>query len=141
MAIRVPKAYEIIRNFKLLRAIRENGLPRRISYEILLAMTAFSQCLQKGKLWIQQKNRPALASRFSVLALPIFPVSTRIVLPFKSMPVGRKGAPPVAESSDRCGWAGTCFCANNVQRKCLVPTRNISAAVASLIKRRTGSLS
>ena len=37
--------------------------------------------------------------------------------------VGRKGAPPVAESSDRRGWAGTCLCTNEVQGKGLVPTR------------------
>ena len=37
--------------------------------------------------------------------------------------VGRKGAPPVAESSDRSGWAGTCLCTNEVQGKGLVPTR------------------
>ena len=36
---------------------------------------------------------------------------------------GRKGAPPVAESSDRSGWAATCICANNVRHKCLVATR------------------
>ena len=27
------------------------------------------------------------------------------------------------EPSDRSGWAGACVCANNVQRKCLAPTR------------------
>ena len=37
--------------------------------------------------------------------------------------VGRKGAPPVAESSDRSGWAGTCLCTNEVQGKGLVPTQ------------------
>ena len=37
--------------------------------------------------------------------------------------VARKGAPPAAESSDRSGWAGTWFCANEVQGKTLVPTR------------------
>ena len=37
--------------------------------------------------------------------------------------VARKGAPPVAESSDRGGWAGTWFCTNEVQGKTLVPTR------------------
>ncbi len=35
----------------------------------------------------------------------------------------RKEAPPVAESSDRSGWAGTCLCTNEVQGKGLVPTR------------------
>ena len=34
-----------------------------------------------------------------------------------------KGAPPVAESSDRSSWAGTCLCTNEVQGKGLVPTR------------------
>ena len=38
-------------------------------------------------------------------------------------PGARKGAPPVAESSDRSGWAGTCLCTNEVQGKGLVPTR------------------
>ena len=37
--------------------------------------------------------------------------------------VGRKGAPPVAGSSDRSGWAGTCLCTNEVQGKGLVLTR------------------
>ena len=37
--------------------------------------------------------------------------------------MGRKGAPPVAESSDRSGCAGTCLCTNEVQGKGLVPTR------------------
>ena len=34
-----------------------------------------------------------------VLALPIFPCRLRIVLPFRNSPVGRKGAPPVAEKA------------------------------------------
>ena len=43
--------------------------------------------------------------------------------------VGRKGAPPVAESSDRSGWAGTCLCTNEVQGKGLVPTRVYRQAI------------
>ena len=46
--------------------------------------------------------------------------------------VGRKGAPPGAESSDRSGWAGTCLCTNEVQGKGLVPTRkSVLLAVGS----------
>ena len=45
--------------------------------------------------------------------------------------MGRKGAPPVAESSDRSGWAGACVCANNVQRKCLAPTRKSVLSVGT----------
>ena len=43
--------------------------------------------------------------------------------------VGRKGAPPGAESSDRSGWAGTCLCTNEVQGKGLVPTRMYRQAI------------
>ena len=42
---------------------------------------------------------------------------------------GRKGAPPVAESSDRSGWAGTCVCTSEAQGKCLVPTRTVSKLI------------
>ena len=48
--------------------------------------------------------------------------------------MGRKGAPPVAESSDRSGWAGTCLCTNEVQGKGLVPTRK-SAPLQAVIFR------
>ena len=44
----------------------------------------------------------------------------------------RKGAPPVAESSDRSGWAGTCLCTNEVQGKGLVPTRVYRQAILPL---------
>ena len=37
--------------------------------------------------------------------------------------LGRKEAPPVAEPSDRSGWAGTWFCTSKAQGKALVPTR------------------
>jgi len=40
---------------------------------------------------------------------------------------GRKGAPPVAESSDRSGWAGTCLCTSKAQGKGLVPTRTVAS--------------
>ena len=43
--------------------------------------------------------------------------------------VGRKGAPPGAESSDRSGWAGTCLCTNEVQGKGLVPTRKSQGSI------------
>ena len=43
--------------------------------------------------------------------------------------MGRKGAPPVAESSDRSGWAGTCLCTNEVQGKGLVPTRKSQGSI------------
>ena len=46
--------------------------------------------------------------------------------------VGRKGAPPVAESSDRSGWAGTCLCTNEVQGKDLVPTRKSRGSIVWL---------
>ena len=46
--------------------------------------------------------------------------------------VGRKGAPPVAESSDRSGWAGTCLCTNEVQGKGLVPTRKSQGSLVRL---------
>ena len=63
-----------------------------------------------------------------MLALPIFPVSTNIVAALRNVPGDHEGAPPMAESSNRNGWADTCVCANNVQRRCLVSTRNVLAA-------------
>ena len=41
----------------------------------------------------------------------------------KDADVGRKGELPVAEPSDRGGWAGACVCTSNAQGKCLAPTR------------------
>jgi len=41
---------------------------------------------------------------------------------------GRKGALPVAEPSDRSGWAGTWFCTSKAQGKTLVPTRTVRKA-------------
>ena len=51
-------------------------------------------------------------------------------------PEGFEGAPPGAESSDRRNWAGTCVCANNVQRKCLVPTRTVGSNPAPATRRK-----
>ena len=48
--------------------------------------------------------------------------------------MGRKGAPPVAESSDRSGWAGACVCANNVRRKCLATTRKSASQTLQVSK-------
>ena len=49
--------------------------------------------------------------------------------------MGRKGAPPVAEPSDRSGWAGACVCANNVQRKCLATTRKSASGTKHISER------
>ena len=62
---------------------------------------------------------------FSVLALPIFPVRVRIVAALKNVPGGRKGAPPVAESSDRSGWAAACLGASKAKREGLAATRTV----------------
>jgi hypothetical protein len=52
-------------------------------------------------------------------------------------PEGFEGAPPGAESSDRRNWAGSCVCANNVQRKCLVPTRTVGSNPAPATRKTT----
>ena len=39
------------------------------------------------------------------------------------------------EPSDRSGWAGACVCANNVQRKCLAPTRKSASGTKHIPER------
>ena len=72
---------------------------------------------------MRNKERTSLSR---VIARAVRPVAIRTPSPChceERSDVGRKGAPPVAESSDRSGWAGTCLCTNEVQGKGLVPTR------------------
>jgi len=72
-------------------------------------------------------NSSARAKKHTGLVIAGLGVST-----FESSshnPEGFEGAPPVAESSDRRSWAGTWVCANNVQRKALVPTRTVGSSV------------
>ena len=66
------------------------------------------------------------ASGFAMTGLVVYTATLTLSLRgggLKADDVGHKGAPPVAESSDRSGWAGTWFCASKAQGKTLVPTR------------------